>query len=368
MVYKIHVAEEISMIRQLTFARAVLVMLIGTGFFLNGAFGGTKEVIEKAEALSGKTREEFLIAGAKQEGQLVDYTTSNLQMSRPLVKLFESKYPFISVKVARIGGSKIIQRIDTEAMAGHHAVDVIGTGELGIVTLIDKGLVAKNMSPMRQRLRQNFFDKNGLWNVQHATLIFSAYNKNMVKAEESPKTWEDFLDPKWKGKMSLDTSAYGWAQSIINYRGESKAIEYFKKLAKQDLTFRRGRSLQLQLLAAGEFSITMVANANLILNLKKAGAPIEPIRISPVFLRPSMLMLAANAPHPHAAILYLDFLLSKEAQVLLGNSGRLPGRRDVSPDDPEIHEGIDFFMSDPLESGRNYSRLAALYEKVLLGK
>jgi iron(III) transport system substrate-binding protein len=241
---------------QTTATRVLIGMLIYAGIILNVAHGGSDEVIKKAQSLSGKAREDFLIAGAKKERELADYTTSSHEMSHPLVKLFESKYPFIAVKVARIGGTKIIQRVDTEAMAGHHAVDVIGTGELGIVTLIDKGVMTPYASPMRQYLREGFFDKRGLWTVQHATLIFSAYNKTQVRKQDVPKRWEDFLDPQWKGRMSLDTSPYGWVQSMIDYRGESKAVDYFKKLARQDLKFLRGRTLQLQLLAAGEFSMT----------------------------------------------------------------------------------------------------------------
>jgi iron(III) transport system substrate-binding protein len=153
---------------------------------------------------------------------------------------------------------------------------------------------------------------------------------------------------------------------LIDHMGEQRALRYFERLTKQDVKFLRGRSLQLQLLAAGEFPITMVSNANLILELKKAGAPIESIRISPVLLRPSLLLLAANAPHPHAAILYYDFLLSKEGQSLLASSGRLPARKDVWTDDRELSEGLKFFMPDPLESGRNYKKLAVLFEKTLL--
>jgi iron(III) transport system substrate-binding protein len=245
-------------------------------------------------------------------------------------------------------------------------VDVIGTGELGIVALIDRGLMAKYASPMRESLREGFADKDGSWTVQHATLLFAAYNKNLTKPNEVPKSWDDFLDPKWKGKLSLDTEAFEWMGFLLNHMGEQRALRYFERLTKQDVKFLRGRSLQLQLLAAGEFPITMVSNANLILDLKKAGAPVEPIRISPVLLRPSLLMLAANAPHPHAAILYLDFLLSKDGQNLLASSGRLPARTDVQTDDRELHEGLKFFMPNPLETGRNYKKLSVLFEKTLL--
>jgi len=338
-------------------------------FFLlapNIAGAGNEELLMKTQSLSGRAREEFLVAGAKREGEVADYTSTNHQMSGPLVKLFEKKYPFISVKLARIGGSKIIQRAETEAKAGLHAVDVIGTGELGIVSLVDRGVMAKYISPMRENLREGFADKEGLWTVQHATLLFAAYNRRLVKADEVPRSWEDFLDPKWKGKLSLDTEAFEWMGFLLKHMGEQRALRYFERLTKQDVKFLRGRSLQLQLLAAGEFPITMVSNANLILDLKKAGAPIEPIRISPVLLRPSLLLLAANAPHPHAAMLYLDFLLSKDGQNLLASSGRLPARTDVQTEDDELHQGLKFFMPNPLETGLNYKKLSVLFEKTLL--
>ena len=338
-------------------------------FFLlapNIAGAGNEELLMKTQSLSGRAREEFLVAGAKREGEVADYTSVNHQMSGPLVKLFEKKYPFISVKLARIGGSKIIQRAETEAKAGLHAVDVIGTGELGIVSLVDRGVMAKYVSPMRENLREGFADKEGLWTVQHATLLFAAFNRKLVKADEVPRSWEDFLDPKWKGKLSLDTEAFEWMGFLLKHMGEQRALRYFERLTKQDVKFLRGRSLQLQLLAAGEFPITMVSNANLILDLKKAGAPIEPIRISPVLLRPSLLLLAANAPHPNAAMLYLDFLLSKDGQNLLASSGRLPARTDVQTDDHELHRGLKFFMPNPLETGRNYQNLSVLFDKALL--
>jgi iron(III) transport system substrate-binding protein len=330
------------------------------------ARAANEDVLMKAQSLSGRAREEFLVAGAKKEGEVTDYSSANQQLSGPLVKLFENKYPFVAVKAARIGGSRIIQRTEAEAKAGVHAVDVITTGELGIVSLIDRGLTAKYSSPMRDSLREGFADKAGAWTVQHATLLFSAYNTKLVKADEVPRTWEDFLDPKWKGKLSLETEAFEWLGFLINHMGEQRARRYFERLTKQDVKFLRGRSLQLQLLAAGEFPITMVSNANLILELKKAGAPIESIRISPVLLRPSLLLLAANAPHPHAAILYYDFLLSKEGQSLLASSGRLPARKDISSDERELSEGLKFFMPDPLESGRNYKKHAIMFEKTLL--
>lgn len=349
--------------RPLLLCFSTLLLLAGNA---NSAGAANEEILTKAKTLSGRAREEFLVTGAKREGEVADYTSTNHQMSGPLVNLFQKKYPFITVKLARIGGSKIIQRAETEAKAGLHAVDVIGTGELGIVSLVDRGVMGKYASPMREHLREGFADKEGLWTVQHATLLFSAYNKKLVKAEETPKSWEDFLDSKWKGKLSLDTEAFEWMGFLIKQMGEKKAMDYFERLTRQDIKFLRGRSLQLQLMAAGEFPITMVANANLILDLKKAGAPIDTIRISPVLLRPSLLMMAANAPHPHAAMLYLDFLLSQDGQNLLAKSGRLPGRKDVQTEDRELSEGLKFFMPDPLESGRNYKKLSALYEKVLV--
>jgi iron(III) transport system substrate-binding protein len=286
-------------------------LLVGA---ISSAGAGNEELLMRAESLSGRAREEFLVAGAKREGEVADYTSTNHQMTGPLIKLFEKKYPFITVKLARIGGSQIIQRVETEAKAGLHAVDVMGTGELGIVSLVDRGVMGKYISPMRENLRPGFADKEGLWTVQHATLLFSAYNKKLVKADEVPRSWEDFLDPKWKGKLSLDTEAFEWMEFLINRMGEERALRYFERLTQQDVKFLRGRSLQLQLLAAGEFPITMVSNANLILDLKKAGAPIEPIRISPASTAELAFARRQCSPSPCRYALSRFFAVERRAK------------------------------------------------------
>ena len=115
-------------------------LLVGTTI---SAGAGNERFLMKAQSLLGRGREEFLVSGAKREGEVADYASTNHQMNGPLIKLFEKKYPFITVKLARIGGSQIIQRVETEAKAGLHAVDVMGTGELGIVSLVDRGVMAK---------------------------------------------------------------------------------------------------------------------------------------------------------------------------------------------------------------------------------
>ena len=115
------------------------------GRAISSAGAGNEELLMRAESCRVEP-ERFLVAGAKKEGEVADYTSTNHQMSSPLIKLFRKKYPFIVVKLARIGGSQIIQRVETEAKTGLHAVDVMGTGELGIVSLIDRGVMANTSS------------------------------------------------------------------------------------------------------------------------------------------------------------------------------------------------------------------------------
>src|SRR3970040_1130350 len=126
--------------RPLLLCFSALLLLAGNA---NSAGAANEEILTKAKSLSGRAREEFLVTGAKREGEVAYYTSTNHQMSGPLVNLSQQKYPFTTVKLARIGGSKIIQRAETEAKAGLHAVDVVGTGELGIVSLVDQGVIAE---------------------------------------------------------------------------------------------------------------------------------------------------------------------------------------------------------------------------------
>ena len=153
----------------------------------------------------------------------------------------------------------------------------------------------------------------------------------MVSRDKAPKSFDDLLDPQWKGKLGMDTTDYDWIAALIDYYGRSKAIEFAGQLAKQQLNMRRGPTLLAQLAVAGEFPIVIDAFPEEVLQLKNAKAPVD-FTFSEPFVAvktPTTISISAGAPHPNAAALFVDFLLSKPGQEIMASQGRWVSRNDV---------------------------------------
>jgi iron(III) transport system substrate-binding protein len=159
----------------------------------------------------------------------------------------------------------------------------------------------------------------------------------MVDAKDAPKNWDDFLAPRWKGKIGMDQEEYEWYAATLGYWGREKAQKFHRALAKQGVHWNRGHTMIAQLMAAGEFPLGIVY-AHRVESMKKSGAPIEWVKSAdPVFATLSPVAVAAKARNPNAAKLLMDFVLSREAQLVLRNANRLSGRSDVEPLVAEMH-------------------------------
>jgi iron(III) transport system substrate-binding protein len=298
----------------------ILVLLIAfRGQALAQSGGGTASVIE----------------GAKREGTVVFYGPLNINDSQALAKRFEEKYPFIKVEILRMSAEPLLNRIVTEDKAGRNAVDVINNT---VISAIKKArLLQPYRSPEHAEYPEQFKDPEGYWASIHNNYYVLGYNSKLISAAEGPKDWWDLLNPKWKGKIGMDQEEFEWYAQSVNTWGRGKAQKFYRALAQQQIHWRKGHTLLSQLFAAGEFPLGIVY-AHRVESMKKAGAPIEWVKtINPVFVAQSPVGLAAKAPHPNAARLYLDFMLSKEAQMILRSFNRSSARNDVEPLVPEMH-------------------------------
>ncbi len=184
-----------------------------------------------------------------------------------------------------------------------------------------------------------------------------------MKKADVPKTYEDLLDPRWKGKkISIDDEAFGFLSGLITAWGKEKAVDYFKKLAAQEPVLMRGNTNRVQLTVAGEFAL-IVAYAPTIQRETSRGAPINWVPLEPVPVQVNPAMIAANAPHPNAARLFTDFLLSKEAQSMLVGFRRIPVREDIDPNPPRLFRGYKRIVEHP-EEYKNFSETVRLYQEI----
>jgi iron(III) transport system substrate-binding protein len=276
---------------------------------------------------------------AKQEREVVWYTTTNLETSKIIADQFQKKYPFVKVILFRSTNAPLISRVLLEARAGKYEWDVVsGGGEL-FAPIMDKGLFARYRSPEAQMIDEDMVDKEGYWTAYTASTFVLGFNTKLMKKDSVPKTYEALLDPKWKGqKIGVDASA-GMLHALMPVWGKEKAIAYFRQLAAQDPVTNDSTSLMAQLLAAGELPLAF-STAHLYELLNRKGAPVDWLSLEPAVIRVVPTMLGAKARHPNAGKLLYDFLIGKEGQEIIKSFNRIPVRRDVPPDPPRLLRGF----------------------------
>ena len=304
-----------------------------------------------------------LIEHAKKEGKVAWYTTMNVSQSKPVMDAFQKKYPFIEPVLYRAGGGALLNRVLNEARAGKHDWDVVGgRGEM-ILAFKEKNLLASYASPEAQMMDSDLFDKQGYWYTYYVVPVVLGYNTDLVRREEIPKSYADLLEPKWKGKkISIDTEAYLLLQGLISAWGKEKAVNFIKQLAAQEPVMMRGTTERITMAAAGEYPL-VITYAHSIQRMVTKGASIDWVALEPAVVEIDPLMIGAKAPHPNAARLFLNFLLSKEGQEMLIGLERIPARRDVEPKPRRLFRGYRRIVERP-EDYKDFSENVKLFETI----
>ncbi len=289
------------------------IVFLGISVFLFANFKSGKEVAAQSVPnwWKGSPAEYFqLVKNAEKEGKVIHYGSMPDVEQNKIIGPFNKLYPNIKVEHMRASNLENREIILRELKAGKTQIDVLEISSELITTFKELKLVrsydwVKNFSinPI-QPDKENMMVKVG------GSLHIIAYNTEKVSPKDVPKTWEDLLDPKWKGKkIGTDTRPKGFNELYVAW-GEKKLVDYLQKFAKQDPIFKRGGTAIVEMLGAGEFMIAVSPSYTAILRLIKKGAPVAPI-IPPIigtsFERECVL---APAPHPNAAILFLGWLAS----------------------------------------------------------
>ena len=298
---------------------------------------------------------------ARQEGVVVWYTNLNVDASQGIAQAFEKKNAPIKVKLYRAGNSSLSTRILSEAQAGRTENDVTDMTLTFIGSLLQKGLAAPYNSPQRRFFRDEFKDKEGYWTGTTVQASVIGYNTRLVSAKDAPKSYDDLLLPRWRGrKITMEAEAYEWFQAMLVLKGREKTLEFIKNLRAQQPAFNRGRTLQAQLVAAGEYEVALELFNYRVEVLKNQGAPIDWVAPNPMVTNPSVVSLAARAPHPNAGKIFIDFLLSAENASLIRQAGRIPARSDVEPNPPRLLKGLPVWVPDPQD---DINKVIALYNE-----
>ena len=303
---------------------AVMAMLT----LMGAALGATAQAPDHSAIYryQGADREQRLAEKAKAEGTLTLYTSMATTESGPLGQAFEKKYG-VKVQIWRALSEQVVQRSLTEARAGRRALDAVETNAPEVEALAREGVVAEFFSPHLADLPTWALPPHRRWASDRANLWVTGYNTGKVKREELPASIEGFADPKWKGRLALEATDNDWMYGVINFMGEARGLEFFRRLAALKPDMRKGHILVAQLVAAGELPVCLTIYSGNADSLKAKGGPIDWLAVEPLVGRPQAIALATAAPHPHAAALFADFVLSPEGQKLLADMGRVPSSR-----------------------------------------
>ncbi len=305
-------------------AGAIMLLLVRAGWTAS-----KPATVAEIAFYQGDDREQVLIEGAKKEGQVMFYN-SNTWLST-VAQEFEKKYPFIKVSVWRSDSTDLIKKITEEYASGRFLVDVVETSGAAIVVLHRKAIFQEYYSSETIAYGDEVKEKGKIgvyYLADRENYTSLGFNTKLVSPADAPKTYKDLLDPKWKGKMTLAGGSIGpkWVGNVLNAMGR----EYLERLSRQEVKVQNIVPAALaNLLISGEAPLSPTIQDSNIFTAKKTGAPVEWRPLEPVMANLGSSGMTTKSPHPHAALLFLDYLHSKEGQKVLINGGLSSPREDV---------------------------------------
>ena len=308
----------------------------------------------------GVDRLNKLIEGAKREGQLTIYTSAQSNDLGPVVEAFEKKYG-ITASVWRAGSESVLNRALQESRAGRVTVDIVETNGPELEALHREQILQLVKSPHHADLIAPAIRPHGEWVGTRLNVFVQAYNTKLVKKEELPKTWEDLLDPKWKGKLGIEQEDSDWLAGVFGEIGEAKGRQLFKDIvAANGISARKGHTLLTQLVVSGEVPLALTVYNYKAEQLRSEGAPIDWFTIGNAIARPNGVAVARNAPHPHAAALFYDFELSEEGQKIIAEREFVPTSKKI---DTPLNK-VPMTFVDARVSIDEYDKWKTLYQEL----
>jgi iron(III) transport system substrate-binding protein len=302
---------------------------------------------------------------AKSEGALVLYGSMSAQEIGTITNAFEKKYPFIKVKTFRSNNEKILNRVLTEGMTGKHFVDVMLTDTVSGWALKQKDFLQPYKTKETEAFPEKFRDETG--HFVCCTYVITnviAYNVNAITKNEIPRTYNDLLNPKLKGKLGMEDSDAEWFSGLLSIWGKDRTTNYFRALMKQDPSLRRGHALLTQLTGAGEVPIAVNTYGFRVLEMRERGIPVDIVQADPVIAAPRYAILAKRAPHPNAGQLFIDYLLSSEGQQVIASGGRTVLRPGIKSKHNELISGVELHPVVP-EMAKNHEEDFKLFYSLL---
>ena len=340
------------------FMRAIsLVSLLSS--LLCCAAAGAQSFADLAQDASS-TRHQKLVEAAKKEGTLTFYTSIAEKDGPTLAQDFEKRYG-IKVNIWRASSTKVLQRAVAESQANRWDFDVVDISAPEMEALYREKTLQEVRSAFHADLFPETMPTHRGWAPQFLSVFVQAYNTNLVKKADLPKSYDDLLDPKWKGRLAVESKDNEWYCGLMKHLGEEKGGKLFKELvSKNGWSVRTGHSLLNNMVVSGEVPLALTVYSYMTEQAKQKGAPVDWFTIDPVIGRSNGIGVSKKPPHPNAALLFYEYMLSDAQPLIVKMNYLSPSRKVESP-----LKGVKIHYIDPSASLDDVARCTKAFEDLL---
>jgi len=302
-------------------------------------------------------------------GDLTIYTAWDERDINALIEGFNKVYPNVKVSAVRSEGGRgaLLERLLMEIDSGKALADVYSTGIPDMSAMLQRGELLSYRSASESNIDPRFWFKDGLLHPTANLVFMTTYNRTLIPEREVPRTWEDLVNPKWKGKIAIDQEPNDIVAGFLILMGREKGEQYLRQLSK-NVIIRRGRSLLVELLVAGEFPISIDVYAHRVAGAIKDGAPLAAAPMPAYFSSPNVDAILKKAPHSENAKLWIDWLQSSAGQEVVAKRNRGPvGKTEGAPDPTAtLIKGREQVVLSPAKLPMSYNDIARLARDIFL--
>ena len=307
-------------------------------------------------AASGETLDEIHKKAVKEGGKLNFYGTLAQVNAEKILPVFEKKFPGIKINHVDATSDKLVARAVTEARGGRTLGDILQIPLENVIQAHDQALLLDTNLPESSEYPAGL--KGSFWIASDLQYFIAAWNTNLVKKDEEPKSYDDFLLPRWKGRLIAEPRDLEMLLAFAKYRFKSdeKAIDFWKKIAAQNVEFHKGHSELAELLVAGQAAACLTCYSHHYPSRIKKGAPVN-YMLSDGVASINGTAIFKNAPHPNAALLFARWVASEEGQKVMAQGGRTPAHPKIEPVEKTRTEKTYFITASDLKEFPKYDKI-----------
>ncbi|MGH3741882.1 MAG: ABC transporter substrate-binding protein [Micromonosporaceae bacterium] len=301
-----------------------------------------------------------LYEGAKEEGKVVVNNGASPEEMEVIAEKFHELYPGIEIEHFEQQGEDSAAKLLAEANAGVYETDLLDTEQNSAYAIAQEGLLAEYAPPVAE----NFDDRlKQPWFTGHRIQIKAiTYNTEKVSEADAPDDYQDLLDPKWKGRLCVEESEVSTFADMLQDMGREEGIAYWKDLHEtNEIQFIKGQGAVVESVIAGECHVSVAANVHSTSQAIEEGAPIKWVKTDPLYANFGAVGVVKNAPHPYAARLWVNYLLSDDGQQSVANDWRIPANQEVQPKQPDLQQGTYNMVLAGEEVMKNFSEYNSLF-------